>query len=454
MKPMSATETTYLTWPQIARLGLVQASLGSIVVLTTSLLNRVMVVELALPAILPGALVALHYFIQLIRPRMGFGSDQTRRASPWIRGGILVLASGGILAAASTILLSHSVGLGIALATVAFLMIGIGVSSSGTALLVLLAKRVEPNKKAAAATCVWLMMIFGFAFTASISAKFLTPFSFERLFIISSTVSVIAVVVTFLAIWGMESPVGNTQNVIKNTDEVELETAPVKASFREAFAEVWKESRVRSFTWFVFVSMLAYSSQDLILEPFAAVAFGFSPAETTTLSGLQNGGVLVGMLALAFITSKAKSQSLTTLSNWTIGGCLASALAMLGLVLSGPIANVIFFQAAVFLLGIFNGAFSIAAIGSMMQFASVGSARREGVRMGIWGASQAMAFGLGGIIGTGLSDIARIILGDPASAYAFVFFLEGALFVLAAYLSYQTRAQKPANELSKQLVGV
>jgi len=449
---MSA-QPTYLTWPQIARLGLVQASLGSIVVLTTSLLNRVMVVELALPAILPGALVAIHYFIQLIRPRMGFGSDQTRRASPWIRGGILVLASGGVLAAASTILLSNSVVLGIALATIAFLMIGIGVSSSGTALLVLLAKRVEPKKKAAAATCVWLMMIFGFAFTASVSGKFLTPFSFERLFIISSTVSVIAVVVTFLAIWGMESPVAKAQQLISGADEVETES-PSKASFREAFAEVWKESRVRSFTWFVFVSMLAYSSQDLILEPFAAVAFGFSPAETTTLSGLQNGGVLVGMLALAFVTSKAKSQTLTTLSNWTIGGCIASALAMLGLVLSGPIANIIFFKATVFLLGIFNGAFSIAAIGSMMQFASVGSARREGVRMGIWGASQAMAFGLGGIIGTGLSDIARIVLGNPASAYAFVFFLEGVLFVVAAYLSYQTRSQKQTNNMSSHLVGV
>jgi BCD family chlorophyll transporter-like MFS transporter len=200
--------------------------------------------------------------------------------------------------------------------------------------------------------------------------------------------------------------------------------------------------------------MLAYSSQDLILEPFAAVAFGFSPAETTTLSGLQNGGVLIGMLFLAFITSKAKSQTLTSLSTWTIGGCLASALAMLGLVLSGPINNVIFFQVAVFLLGIFNGAFSIAAIGSMMQFASVGSARREGVRMGIWGASQAMAFGLGGIFGTGLSDIARIVLGDPASAYAFVFFLEGVLFVVAAYLSYQTRSQKQTNNMSSHLVGV
>jgi BCD family chlorophyll transporter-like MFS transporter len=450
---MNNPETTYLTWPQIARLGLVQASLGSIVVLTTSLLNRVMVIELALPAILPGALVAIHYFIQLIRPRMGFGSDQTRRASPWIRGGILVLASGGVLAAASTILLSSSVVLGIAFATIAFLMIGIGVSSSGTALLVLLAKRVEPKKKAAAATCVWLMMIFGFAFTASVSGKFLTPFSFERLLMVSSTVSVIAVVVTFLAIWGMESPVTKAGQFTSNADTAESE-GPSKASFREAFAEVWKESRVRSFTWFVFVSMLAYSSQDLILEPFAAVAFGFTPAQTTTLSGLQNGGVLVGMLALAFITTKAKSQTLTTLSNWTIGGCLASALAMLGLVLSGPIANVVFFQAAVFLLGIFNGAFSIAAIGSMMQFASVGSARREGVRMGIWGASQAMAFGLGGIIGTGLSDIARIILGDPASAYAFVFFLEGVLFVVAAYLSYQTRTQKQTNNMSSHLVGV
>jgi len=412
-----------------------------------------MVIELALPAILPGALVAIHYFIQLIRPRMGFGSDQTRRASPWIRGGILVLASGGVLAATSTILLSHSVVLGIALATVAFLMIGIGVSSSGTALLVLLAKRVEPKKKAAAATCVWLMMIFGFAFTASVSGKFLTPFSFERLLMVSSTVSVIAVIVTFLAIWGMESPVTKNQQLATNADEVESES-PSKASFSEAFTEVWKESRVRSFTWFVFVSMLAYSSQDLILEPFAAVAFGFTPAETTTLSGLQNGGVLIGMLFLAFITSKAKSQTLTSLSTWTIGGCLASALAMLGLVLSGPIANVIFFQVAVFLLGIFNGAFSIAAIGSMMQFASIGSARREGVRMGIWGASQAMAFGLGGIIGTGLSDIARIILGDPASAYAFVFLLEGVLFVVAAYLSYQTRTQKQTNNMSSHLVGV
>jgi len=442
---MNTENTSYLSWLQIVRLGLVQASLGSIVVLTTSLLNRVMVIELALPAILPGALVALHYLVQLIRPRMGFGSDQTRSASPWIRGGILVLAIGGVLAASSTILLGQSIVLGIALATLAFAMIGIGVSASGTALLVLLAKRVHPHRKAAAATCVWLMMIFGFAMTASISGKFLTPFSFERLLIISSTVSVIAVIVTFLAIWGMETPSEPMQKQDINTSKV---------NFREALAEVWQEGTVRSFTWFVFVSMLAYSSQDLILEPFAAVAFGYTPAETTALSGLQNGGVLVGMLALAFITSRAKSKNLTSLRNWTIGGCLASAIAMMGLVLSGPVASTVFFKTAVFFLGIFNGAFSIAAIGSMMQFASLGSEKREGVRMGIWGASQALAFGLGGIVGTVLSDIARIVLGNPATAYAFVFLLEAVLFVVAAYLSFQTRPQKQSNELPKHLVGV
>ena len=42
-----------LSWLGIARLGLIQTSLGAIIVLTTSTLNRVMVVEMALPAMLP-----------------------------------------------------------------------------------------------------------------------------------------------------------------------------------------------------------------------------------------------------------------------------------------------------------------------------------------------------------------------------------------------------------------
>jgi BCD family chlorophyll transporter-like MFS transporter len=96
--------------------------------------------------------------------------------------------------------------------------------------------------------------------------------------------------------------------------------------------------------------------------------------------------------------------------------------------------------ATVFLLGAANGAFSIAAIGSMMQLAGQGRERREGVRMGLWGAAQAMAFGLGGLLGTAASDIARWLIASPGSAYAAVFLFEALLFVVAAWLASQIGA--------------
>lgn len=95
-------EDRTLGWIGVLRLGLIQASLGSIVVLTTSILNRVMVVELALPAMVPGALVAIHFALQVLRPRLGYGSDVGGRPAAWINGGMIVLALGGFAAAVAT----------------------------------------------------------------------------------------------------------------------------------------------------------------------------------------------------------------------------------------------------------------------------------------------------------------------------------------------------------------
>ena len=95
-------QANHFGWLAIFRLGLVQACLGAVVVVTTSTLNRVMVVELALPAVLPGALVAWHYVVQMVRPRMGFGADQGRRNTPWMVGGMAVLGLGGVMAAVAT----------------------------------------------------------------------------------------------------------------------------------------------------------------------------------------------------------------------------------------------------------------------------------------------------------------------------------------------------------------
>ena len=432
--------TEYFGWIRIVRLGLVQAALGAIVVLTTSTLNRVMVVELALPALLPGVLVALHYLVQLSRPRMGHGSDVGGRRTPWIVGGMGLLAASGALAALATVWMAQAPVAGSALAALAFVGIGLGVSASGTSLLVLLAKRVQPERRAGAATVVWLMMIVGFAVTAGVAGRLLDPYSPARLLAVTCGVSAFAFVLTLLALAGLEGP-APAQGSAQPASAAPAQAEADKTAFKAALQEVWADARARHFAIFVFVSMLAYSAQDLILEPFAGTVLGFTPGQSTSLSGLQHGGVLVGMLMAAAAGRRWRGRQLGTLRGWTVFGCLASALAMAGLVVCGLVGPGAPFKPIVFVLGISNGAFSIAAIGSMMQLAGEGGSAREGVRMGLWGAAQAMAFGLGGLLGTGASDLARLVFDAPGAAYACVFALEAVMFVVAARMAAGHRTQ-------------
>ena len=110
-------------------------ALGAIVVLTTSTLNRLMVVELSLHAILPGLLVGLHYGIQLTRPHWGFYSDTGGHRTRWIIGGMLALALGAFMAACALPIFPQSFAMGLAVSIVAYTLIGLGVGASGTSLL-------------------------------------------------------------------------------------------------------------------------------------------------------------------------------------------------------------------------------------------------------------------------------------------------------------------------------
>ena len=415
-----------LGWFGIVRLGLVQTALGAIVVLTTSTLNRVMVVELALPAMLPGALVALHYGMQMLRPRLGHGSDGGGRRTPWIIGGMAVLATGGITAAIATAWMASNLLAGVALAIAAFVMIGLGVGAAGTTLLVLLAKRVTPRRRAAAATIVWVMMIVGFIVTATVGGKFLDPFSPARMVAVATVVSILAFLLTLVALYGIE---GRDSTAPESTM-----TAP-GGSFREALHQVWSEPTARRFAIFVFVSMFAYSAQDLILEPFAGLVFTYSPGESTQLSGLQNTGVLIGMVTVAVAVSGIGGPWFGSLRGWAIGGCIASAGALLGLVAAAAVGPAWPLRPTVVALGMANGAFAVAAIGSMMGLVGDGRPAREGVRMGLWGAAQAIAFGLGGFLGAAAVDAMRLATGAPAVAYGAVFAAEALLFLLAAALA-------------------
>ncbi len=425
---------TQLGWLGIVRLGLVQTALGAIVILTTSTINRVMVVELALPAILPGLLVTLHHALQVLRPRWGHGSDVGGRRTPWIIAGMAMLALGGSGAALATAIMADHLIPGIALAIIAFTLVGVGVGATGTSLLALLATSVAPERRAPAATIVWLMMIAGFVVTTVTAGSFLDPFTPSRLVLVTTTVSVLAMLVATLAIWGVEASLGKD---VPSASEVETAAKP---DFKSSLQQVWAEPQARRFTIFIFVSMLAYSMQDLILEPFAGLVFGLTPGESTKLSGLQNGGVFSGMLVIAVLANPRFGFG--SLKTWTIGGCLASAAALIAIVWSAKTGTIIHLKAAVFALGFSNGAYAVAAIGSMMALASSGYKKREGMRMGIWGASQALAFGLGGFLGTAAADIMRKILQDPAAAYSLVFTGESLLFVVAAWLATRAIGQK------------
>ena len=421
--------TPALTWIQIARLGLVQMALGSIVVLTTATMNRVMVVELALPAILPGLLVSLYYGTQFLRPRFGHGADQGGKRTPWIIGGVVILGLGALGASASVWLMGLHTWGGIAAAIPAFLLIGLGIGAAGTNLLALLAARVGEGRQAAAGSLVWIMMIFGLAATGITAGILLDPFTPARLIWVTAGVAAIALGLTLVGVWGQERTPGRP--------------APErKAGFLEITRELLADPRVRIFTIFVFASMLAYNLQDLILEPFAGHVFGMTVGESTALGGMHHAGALLGMLAVLASGSFLSRWIEVPIRVWIVGGCLLSGAALIAMGLGGRQADTWPISANVFTLGLANGIFAVAAIGAMMGLAREGDEAREGARMGLFGAAQAIAFGLGAFLGTAAADVMRALIADDALAYGAVFMTEGALFLIAALLA--TRLSTPA----------
>jgi BCD family chlorophyll transporter-like MFS transporter len=406
-------------WLAIVRLGLVQMALGAIAVLTTSTLNRLMVVEMALPAVLPGALVALHYGIQVTRPNWGFRSDQGGHRTRWIVAGMAALAAGGLLAAVGVILFDTSFAAALAVSVVAYALIGLGVGASGTSLLALLAAATDPRRRAAAATITWLMMIFGIALTAGVAGGFLDPYSPQRLLEVVAAVTLGALALTVLAVAGIERRVART--------------APPEraASFAEGLREVWSEPQTRNFTIFVFLSMTAYFMQELILEPYAGLVFGFTPGQSTSLSGAQNGGVFLGMLTVGIAVT---GLGIGSLRGWVVAGCLGSAASLAVISALGGPALPATLMPAVVALGFFNGMFAVAAIGSMMALAGRGRGGREGTRIGLWGAAQAIAAGFGGLVGAAAVDVARALVAD-APAFGAVFLTEAALFTATALMA-------------------
>ncbi len=427
-----------MSWWQLTRLGFVQAAIGAVVVLLTTTINRVIVVELGLPALIPGLLVALHFGVQLIlRPRLGHDSDRHGRRTPWILGGLLVCALGGIGVAASIPVMATNVGLGVALASVASVILGAGVSAAGTPLLALMSERAKPSQRAGAAAITWILMIVGIIITAATSGALLDPFSYTRLIAIAGGIGVVGLLVAWLATLGVER---GPRPVMPSQDEIDGKT-----SFLTTLQTVWSEPAARLFSGFIFLAMFAYSAQDLILEPFAGIAFGMTPGESTKLSGAHHGGVLAGMIVAALLATR-RGQ----LRHWAAAGCGASALAYLAMVASPGFSSVPVFTAIVVVLGLSNGVFAIGAIGSMMALTGDKTDGRAGLRLGVFGAAQALAYAVGTMSGAAGVDAARAILDSPVRGYLAVFAVQALLFGASAWLALRSASSERATDVFQQ----
>jgi BCD family chlorophyll transporter-like MFS transporter len=418
-------------WFRIFRLGLVQASIGAMVMLSTSLLNRVMVVELGVAAAIPAGLVAWHYAVQLTRPLAGHATDRSGRRTPWIVTGMGLLSLGSLAAIEAVTAFAPGSVAGSLLLLLGFTLIGLGVGAGGTALLALLAVSVPTERRAAAAATTWIMMVAGIAISAGVAGSLLQPFSLPRLAMVAGGVVAVAFTLSLTALAGFERAPVTAAEPARRTP------------FAQALREVRQDGEAVRFTMFVFLSMLAYSMQDLILEPFAGLVFGAAPGESTSLAGIQHGGILAGMLLSGCLAGPWLRRGGPPLLWWTTVGCAGSALALAGLALaalSGPPWPL---ALNVFLLGLMNGVFAASAIAAMMELAGRGGTARAGVRMGVWGAAQAIAFGTGGLVGALATDAARALIGADGPAFALTFGVEALLFLAAAQFAIRLPAARP-----------
>lgn len=424
-------------WLSIVRIGLVQTALGATVVLCTATINRVMIVELALMALVPAALVGMYHAFQLLRPKWGHGADQGRRRSPWVIGGMALLATGTVGAATATAWMETARLPGMALAILSFAALGLGLGAAATNLLAMLAVHVAPERKAAAGSLVWILMIAGLAASGITIGQLLDPYSGARLVQVSVGVAAVSLAATVLALRGVEPAPARQAG------------GRPHASFREAASEVWRDGQARAFAVFVFVAMLAYNTQDLILEPYGGHVFGMTPGESTALGGSLHAGALVGMLLVfcAGLVAARRGGAPGMTRAFVVGGCIGSGLCLLALAAGGAAGGRTEdwpLTANVVALGFCNGVFAVAAIGAMMGLASQGRQAREGTRMGVFGAAQSVGFALGASLGAASLDLLRALLGRLAEAYALVFAAEGLLFLVAALLAVRAIGTRPA----------
>lgn len=432
--PFADVATVDLPLSRLIRLSLFQVSVGMAMVLLVGTLNRVMIVELGVPATLVGAMIALPLVFAPFRALIGFNSDNHQcelgwRRVPYIWKGTLLQFGGFAIMPFALLVLAgkgHAdaapLWIGLSAAALAFLLVGAGLHTVQTTGLALATDLTPPESHAKVVGLMYVMLLLGMIGSALAFGVALQDFSPGRLVQVIQSAAVITVVLNGIAIWKQE-----------RRDPPRGRPAPAAdPSFRESWVTFCKGGQTVRRLLIVGIGTMAFAMADILLEPFGGEVLNMSVAATTKLTALLALGGLLGFWLASHALDDGSNPYTVAQAGAAVG------LPAFGLVIaSAPLGVPAFFLIGNFLIGFGGALFGHGTLTATMNRAP---AKQAGLALGAWGAVQATAAGAGmgmsGAIRDGVNAVygtAADVLGitGAASGYMAVYVLEIVLLIIA-----------------------
>ncbi len=425
MLPFADVGSEQLPLSRILRLSLFQVSVGMALVLITGTLNRVMIVELGVPAWFVAFMVALPVVFAPARALIGFRSDTHKSAFGWRRvpfiwtGTLLQWAGLAIMPMAMLVLSGTGqapVFYGQLGAGLAFLLVGAGLHTTQTAGLALASDLAKPTVRPRVVALLFVMLLIGMFLSALVFGWLLTDFTPVRLIRVIQGAAVVTLVLNVIALWRQEAWDR------ERAERIRHERTP---AFADAWAELKSDRKVMRLLIAVALGTEGFTMQDILLEPFGAEILGMSVSATTGLTALLAGGML-----FAFAVSAKRLGAGVDPHRLAAYGALVGVVAFAAISLIAAFKMLALFAIGVVLIGIGGGLF---AVGTLTAAMAAARGDNRGLALGAWGAVQATATGLAIAVGGGLGDLIsgmaqRGMLGEaltgPATGYTFVYQLE------------------------------
>lgn len=426
------------------RLAAFPVGLGVTGVLVSGTLNRVMIVELGLPASLVGLFFAIPVLIVPLRVWMGHRSDAYPvgglRREPYIVLGSLVAGLG--VAGATLLALDNPAPglLALGAMLLAFLAYGLGKHLSSNTFEALLADRFEGDARPRAVNLLKVAMFVGIFGGAILLGRLLEPFDPGRLAAITLGVAALAFALAVFATIRQEP-----RTTVVRVASRRARQTPFLQVIREI---VWRDPQVRTFFILVSLTVLGTLGQDVLLEPYGALALGLTVAQTTRLTAIWGAGVILAMLAAGVWLIRRFGYRPVLRA-----GLLLCVGVFAGLIVAGVVESVSLFMTLVFLLGVGTGLASAGLLTAVIEFTTV---VRAGLLMGVWGVAHELGEAVGGFFGGVIVDAVRAATGGNAlAAYGTVFAAEGVLLLAAlALLSRVQVSQALVQAEAEQAVAV